>query len=108
MRQNISADVPAIREKRKKKTMAKIISVDLFSLGCRSLTTDVCVPVSALPQMVSQAKEDIGTVLSSIGLDLSFKISCIFYFNFTGQIVNLHKSCKRDIIGYRHSWALAD
>jgi hypothetical protein len=53
--------------------MAKIISVDLFSSGCRSLTTDVCVPVSALPQMVSQAKEDIGTLLSSIVLDFSFK-----------------------------------
>jgi hypothetical protein len=46
--------------------------------GCRSLTTDVCVPVSALPQMVSQAKEDIGTLLRSIVFDFSFKISFIF------------------------------
>ncbi len=104
MRQNISAEFPARREKRKKKTMAKIISVDLFWLlmtasGCRSLTTDVCVPVSALPQMVSQAKEDIGTVLRSIVFDSSL-INSNFYFIFNGQIVNLHKSCKRDI-GYR-------
>jgi hypothetical protein len=67
----------------------------------------VCVPVSALPQMVSQAKEDIGTVLTSQGLAFSFKISCNFYFTFSGQIVNLHNSCKCDI-GHRHSWALAD
>ncbi|MFO0001544.1 MAG: hypothetical protein ACK559_10460 [bacterium] len=35
--------------------------------------------MSALPQMVSQAKEDIGTVLRSLGLDFSFKISCNFF-----------------------------
>ena len=27
--------------------------------GCRSVTTDVCVPVSALPTLVVQTKEDI-------------------------------------------------
>jgi hypothetical protein len=38
--------------------------------------------VSALPQMVSQAKEDIGTLLRSLALDCSFKISCNFLFQF--------------------------
>ena len=27
--------------------------------GCRSLTTDVCVPISALPQLVTRTKADI-------------------------------------------------
>ena len=27
--------------------------------GCRSVTTDVCVPISALPRLVAQTKEDI-------------------------------------------------
>ena len=27
--------------------------------GCRSVTTDVCVPISALPEMISSTREDI-------------------------------------------------
>ena len=33
-------------------------NIDLVP-GCRSVTTDVCVPVSALPRIVSETKEDI-------------------------------------------------
>jgi len=30
-------------------------------LGCRSVTTDVCVPISKLPEMITAAKDDIAT-----------------------------------------------
>jgi hypothetical protein len=48
--------------------------------GCRSLTTDVCVPVSALPEMVSRAKEDIGRQLITHIYNILVSSTLIFYF----------------------------
>lgn len=51
--------------------------------GCRSVTTDVCVPISALPEMIASTREDIdksgvtGPILGHVG-DGNFHVFLLF------------------------------
>ena len=64
--------------------------------GCRSVTTDVCVPISALPTILTRTKEDItnhgltGPIVGHVG-DGNFHSMLLFDPNNAEE----YKTCKR-------------